>query len=305
MSSIDEKRVYSATEGKTDVFVATGAGVARVECSGDHVGGFGLVHRCVARDIAAEGNRLAVATDEDVLVWNGDAFEGTGFGPATERRSAPQAVGQSPTTERSEAPQAAGCNPATAVGYHDSGLIVASAGTDQIAEYTEGEWRVLTTESDAIDVRAIDGDLFAAASGVYRRSNGMDGGQIEPVGLNDARDVSTAPIPLVATASGLYQLKNGWEIVLDGDVTLIESDGTRTHAASDDGLYARTENGDWERIELPVEEQIAGVGYGESVYAVTVDGTFLLNTADGWQTRSLGLPDVCGLAVPDPERKSV
>lgn len=292
MSSIDEKRVYSATEGKTDVFVATSAGVARVECSGDLVGEFGLVHRGVARDIAAEGNRLAVATDEDVLVWNGDAFDGTGFGPVTERNNVPQATGHSPVT---------------AVGYHDSRLIAAGAGTDRIAEYTDDEWRVLTTEE--IDVRAIDGNLFAAASGVYRRSNGMGQGQgqgqIEPVGLNDARDVSTAVVPLVATANGLYQLKNGWEIVLDGDMTLIESDGTRTHAVSDDGLYTRTENGDWERVEPPIEEQIAGVGYGESVYAVTVDGTFLLNTGDGWQTRSLGLPDVCGLAVPDPERKSV
>lgn len=273
MSSIDEKRVYSATEEKTDVFVATGAGVARVECSGDRIGGFGLIHRCVARDIAAEGNQLAVATDEDVLVWDGTEFDATGFGPAT------------------------------AVGYHDSGLL--AAGTERIAGYTEDEWRALNTESGSIDVRAIDGDLLAAASGVYRLSHGTERTGIGPVGLNDARDVSTTQVPLVATASGLHQLKNGWVNVLDGDVSLIESDGTRTHAATDEGLYVPTDSNGWERVELPVEEQIAGIGYGESTYAVTVEGTFLLNTGDGWQTRSLGLPDVGRLAVPYPERKPV
>ncbi len=279
MSSIDEKRVYGATEGKTDVFIATGMGVARVECSGDLVGGFGLVHRCVATDIAAKGNRLAVATDEDVLVWNRDEFDPAGFGPAH------------------------------AVGYNDE---LIAAGSGRISRSVENDWSALgvSESGDKIDVRAIDGDLIASSDGVYRLSDGANGVGYVPVGLNNARDVSSVPIPLVATATGLYQLKNGWVNVLDADVHLIESDGTRIHAATDEALYApcKSENtsehqshnaqsDEWERLELPVAEQIAGIGHGESTYAVTVDGTFLIESDDGWHTRSLGLSDVSGLAV--------
>jgi hypothetical protein len=289
MSSIDEKRVYSATEEKTEVFVATDVGVARVECSGDLVGGFGLVQRCSANDIAASGDRLAVATDEDVLVWNGNenVFEQTGFGPAS------------------------------AVGYHDT---LIGAGEGLVAQYIDSSWNTL---GDLDDVRAIDGDLLAATSGVFR--SGSNG--IFSVGLDDARDVSTATIPLVATAHGLYQLANGWVDVLGGDVSLVASDGRHTHAVADEALYVRGSESDmgendvdeneWKQVEIPVEERIAGIAYGTSgaIYASTVDSTFLVGSSEnsgnregdengetdennGWYTRSLGLPDVCGLAVP-------
>jgi hypothetical protein len=270
MSSIDEKRVYSATEGKTNVFVATGAGVARVECSGNLVGGFGLIRRCSANDIAASGDRLAVATDEDVLVWNGSevGFEPTGFGPAS------------------------------AVGYHDA---LIAAGERGVARF-DGDWNTL---GDLDGVRAIDGDLLAATSGIYR----VGSDDISSVGLDNARDVSTVTVPLVATAHGLYQLANGWEDVLDGDVSLIESNGQYTHAVSDEALYVRDSEGggdrsedEWRQVEVPVEERIAGIAYGTSgeTYASTVGGTFLVESGEdySWYTRSLGLPDVCGLAVP-------
>lgn len=265
MSSIDEKRVYSATEGKTDVFVATGMGVSRVECSGDRVGGFGLVRRCSANDIAASGDQLAVATDEDVLVWNDSktGFESTGFGPVS------------------------------AVGYHD-GLI--AAGEGRVARF-EDDWNTLGALDD---VRAINGDLLGAASGIYR----VGSDDISSVGLDDVRDVSTTTVPLVATMNGLYQLANGWEHVLSGDISLIASDGRQTHVVADETLYVRemkSEAGrrEWNQIEIPVEERIAGIAYGPSgaIYASTVDGTFLVGSDDGWSTRSLGLPDVCGLVV--------
>jgi hypothetical protein len=269
MSSIDEKRVYSATEGKTDVFVATGAGVAQIECSGDLVGGFGLVRRCSARDIAADEERLAVATDEDILVWrqnqnqsqNDDEFESMGFGPAS------------------------------AVGYDDT---VIAAGERGVARYENGDWN---TFSDLTDVRAIDGDLLAAANGVYR----FGGDGLISVGLEDARDVSTATVPLVATAHGLYQLANGWVNVLSGDISLVASDGTYAHAVADGVLYVRDSGGDeneWRQVEIPVEERIADIAYGASgmIYASTVDGTFLVGS-DGWNTQPLGLPDVAGVAT--------
>lgn len=269
MSSIDEKRVYSATGGKTDVFVATGVGVTWVECSGDLVGGFGLVRRCSANDIAASEDQLAVATDEDVLVWNGgeSEFEPTGFGPAS------------------------------TVGYHDA---LIAAGEGQVARFDD-DWNTL---GDLDGVRAIDGDLLAAASGIYRV--GHD--DISSVGLDDARDVSTATVPRVATVNGLYQLANGWEHVLSDDISLVASDSRYTHAVADEALYVRdSESGadrstdEWKQVEIPVEARIAGIAYGTSgaIYASTVDGTFLVGNGEGdsWYTRSLGLPDVCGLAV--------
>ena len=79
---IDKKRVYADREGSTTAFVAAGAGVVRVEVAGDIVGEFGLERRCDARDVAAAGGHVAVATAEDVLVRTGDGLEPTGFGPA-------------------------------------------------------------------------------------------------------------------------------------------------------------------------------------------------------------------------------
>lgn len=130
MTSIDEKRVYSDQEGTTTVLVATELGVARVDVSGDIIGEFSLAHRCVARDIAATDESLAVATDEDVL---DDEFSPLEFGPAV------------------------------AVGFDGDDLL--AAGEDgKLARY-DGSWRELTTLDD---VRAIDGTLVATAEGIYR-----------------------------------------------------------------------------------------------------------------------------------------
>lgn len=264
MSSIEEKRVYGATSGKTDVFVATDTGIVRVECSGGLVGGFGLIHQCRVFDITASDGRLAAATSDDVLVWCQDGF----------------VSGGTPRYSRF-----------TAVGFHD-GLVV--AGPTQIARRTGGEWTELEPNEDgSIAVSAIDGALVGTDRGVYR----IGDRSLSPVGLAHVRDVSAVPIPLAGTNAGLYQLKNGWELVFDGAVHCVESDGSRVHIGTDDGLYVRTD-GSFERISLPVTERIAGIGYGESTYAVTVDGTFLVESEGEWRARSIGIPDVCGLAVP-------
>jgi hypothetical protein len=55
-----------------------------------------------------------------------------------------------------------------------------------------------------------------------------------------------------------------------------------------------------------VAEPVADVAYGEGTYAVTVDGTFLVDaepasTPDGtagWHHRALGVTGVSALAVP-------
>lgn len=274
MSSIEEKRVYSTSAGKTDVFVATGVGIARVACSGGLVGGFELIHQCTGTDITAADGRLAAATEKTVLVWRDGEFVSSGFSTQITQSGAHRAVG-----------------------FHE-GLI--AAGPDRIARYTDTwhDLRVPETEHGPLTINAIDGSLVAAEEGVYR----ITGSELSPVGLERVRAVSGAPVPLAGTETGLYQLKNGWETVLDGTVHCVESDGTRVHVATDDGLFVRLERDgthtEWEQVSLPVSERIAGVAYGESTYVVTVDGTFLIGAEGEWRARSLGLPDVCGLAVP-------
>ena len=300
-TSLDEKRVYADREGATTAFVASGAGVARVEVSADIVGEFALQRRCTARGVAASAGRLAVATAEDVLVGTADGFESTGFGPAT------------------------------AVGYRE-GLVAAGGG--RLARYHDDGWETL---AELADVRAIDGDLVAAADGVHR----LDG---TPVGLEAVSDVSTAGRPLAATDAGLYYLANGWMTAVEGAFGVVaqDADGGTAHAAGErlyereaerseasdepsgrrearakraprtgerraeraastdhrEGRHASREDGEWRPVELPVDEPVAGIAYGEATYVVTEAGTFLADAGDGWRHRSLGLPDVAGVAVP-------
>ena len=299
-SSLDEKRVYADSEGATTAFVASGAGVARVEVSADIVGEFTLQRRCTARDVAASTGRLAVATAGDVLVGTTDGLEPTGFGPAT------------------------------AVDYHDGPV---AAGEGRLARYGDG-WETLTRLAD---VRAIDGDLVAAADGVHR----LDG---TPLGLEAVDDVSTAGRPLAATDAGLYYLANGWMTAVEESFRVVarDADGGMAHAAGErlyereaerseasdepsgrrearakraprtgerraeraastdhsEGRHASREDGEWRPVELPVDERVTGIAYGAATYAVTAAGTFLADAGDGWRHRSLGLPDVTGIVVP-------
>jgi hypothetical protein len=259
MSTIDEKRVYGERSGATEAFVATGMGLARVSVSGDLVGEFGLADRRPAADVAVSGGRLAVATDEDVLL--GATLAETGFGPAS------------------------------AVGFDRSGELLA-AGEDRIARY-DAEAETWTTLGECAAVRALDGDLVAAAGGAFRVT--PDG--LTHAGLDDARDVTVRGTPRVATSEGLYVLGNGWMDDGRGSYRVVTSDGERTHAATDDALF-ELDGETWNRVELPVSETIAGVAYGDQLYVVTADGTFLVEGDDEWHTRTLGLPDVRGVAVP-------
>ena len=173
---------------------------------------------------------------------------------------------------------------AIAVGYRD-GLV--AAGDGRIARY-DGGW----TELSALEgVRRIDGGMVAAGSGIHR----LDG---TPLGLDDAADVSAAGTPLAATAEGLYYLANGWMTALDGRFTVVAGDGDRAHAATHDALYERTDDGSWIELELPIDERIVDVAYGDGVYAVTASGTVLVRADDGWRHRSLGLTGASGIAVP-------
>lgn len=264
MSTIDEKRVFDDATGRETVYVASSVGVTAVSVSGNTVGEFSLAERCAARDISGVDGRLAVGTDDDVLV--GGAFEETGFGPAV------------------------------AVGFDGDALLAADA-DGSVSRRADDEWERVGSADGA--VRAIDGDLAAADAGVYQVGDGL-----RYVGLDGARDVASGETVFAATDDGLYRLGNGWLDELDGEFRVVSTGGGRAHAATADTLYERRD-GDWTAVELPVDEPVAGVARGaaapprngDAVYAVTETGTFLADAGDGWRSRSLGLPDVAGVAV--------
>jgi len=286
MLSIEEKRVYDDQGGVTEAYVASGVGLVRVKIANDIVGEFALVRRCTARDVAAGGRRVAVATDEDVLVSarkdDEETVEPTDFGPAV------------------------------AVGYADGDLLAASPG-GRVARRRDGTWDDL--EAPPLEVRAIDGDLLATDEGVFR----VLGDGLTHAGLGDARDVSTAGVPLAATADGLFKLGNGWMREFEGTVDVVAAAPRNdpgslevAHASAGADVYGY-DDGEW--LELPpATGSVAAIGHGETVYAVTDDGTFLVAgetgelsdvnrspTAAGqwWRSRTLGVADVRGLAIPD------
>lgn len=270
MLSIDEKRVYADREGAIEAFVAAGTGVCRVRVAAEMVGEFDLVSREPARDLAGGPGTLAVATDEDVLVADPvhDAeptFEPTGFGPAV------------------------------AVGYADGRPI--AAGPDGRLAGHDGGWEELAALEGT--VTAIDGELIATDEGLFR----LRGTTLRNAGLTAVRDVSTPGVPLAATDDGLYRLGNGWLCDREGPFDVVAADPRsepgrleRAHAAAGHTLYALAD-GEWGEC-LEVGAPIADVAYGETVYAVTADGTFLAGDGDGWRSRHLGIRDVVGCSVP-------
>lgn len=276
---VEEKRVYGDRTGKAELLVAASIGVVSVDVSGGRVGRFGVAHRCDPADVAAAGGRVAVATGEDVLLREpGDeAFEATGFGPAV-------AVGFD-----GDAPVAAG--PDGRVARLDAG-----PGGDPAPDADAG-WTDLG-HLDA-EVRAVDGRILAAADGVHRLPG------LDFAGLDDARDVA-ATGPLAATGDGLYSLGNGWMDELEGEFLVAAVGGGRTraatartataHAATADAFYERLA-GEWSAVDLPVDDPVADVAYGEAAYAITEHGSLIAGGEDGWHAQHLGVGGVVGCAL--------
>ncbi|EMA43856.1 HVO_0234 family beta-propeller protein [Halococcus saccharolyticus] len=277
MSSIDEKRVYGPDSEEVALFVASETGLARVAVVGARIGEIELVDRATAHDLAVHDGRIAVATDEDVVLGTDEDAESTGFGRAA-------AIGS-------------------------DGTLLAAAPDGTVARRIDGEWTPVSTVTEP---QAIDGELVAAADGVYRCSNT----DCQHVGLDAASDVAAAGTPHATTADGLYRLGNGWLPVLDGMFSMMSTDrGTaepgaigRAHAATDETLY-RHADGEWTTVD-DVDREVVDVAYGGAeseseggVYAVTADGTLLSETDDGWRDHPLGLRGVRAL-VARPDRKS-
>jgi len=256
--TIDEKRVYADRTGADEVLVAAEQGLVVVSLSDDRVGEFGLDYRGPVGDVAAGGDRRALATDSDVLV--GD-YDPTDFGPAV------------------------------AVGFHDGALL--AAGPDgRVARLDDG-W---TTLGEVDTPRAIDGGMIAAEDGVHQavggslRNVGLGGvhdvsGRGMPLAATDDG--------LYRLGNGWMDDLDGAFSVVNTD-----ADGDRAHAVGEAGLFAREAVGDWRSVETPTEDRIVDVAYTDrATVAVTAGGTLLADAGDGWRSRELGVTGVARLAV--------
>ena len=284
--SIEEKRVYAGTAGRTDAYVATESGVVRVALSADKVGAFDMVARDAARDVAAlprdDGPDLVgIATADGLLVASVD--------------DDPEFV-----------PVAA--DPAVAVGVHDDAFLLAVEGGEIARIAVEDEPPTATAVSaigSVPDPRAIDGPLVAAEDGVYQVTGGDGEAGLLAVGLDDARDVAGSGMPLAATGSGLYWLGNGWMTALEGVATAVAADGDGHAMAVVDGdlrvhADAGTEWGaeTWRVADLPVDEDAVALGYGPGIsVAVTAAGTLCVDAGDGWRHQVVGVRDAAGVAL--------
>lgn len=256
--ALAEKRLFTEQGETTDLFVAADLGVVRVAVSDDRVGEFGVFRRCTPSAIATATDRLAVATDEDVLLADGQEFRPTGYGPAV------------------------------AVGFGDN--LWAGSPNGRIAGFDGHGWTDVGT-LDA-EIRAIEGNLVATDGGVYRIDAGLT-----HAGLVDVNDVASDGLPLAATSTGLYTLGNGWMEAASGEFRAVDTDGERAHAATREAAFARGDTG-WTGIDLPTDTPPIGFAYGSAVFGVTANGTLLIESGEGFRAHELGLSAVVGLAVP-------
>lgn len=287
--SIEEKRVYAGTSGRTDVFLATETGLVRVALSADKIGAFTLVGETQPiADVTVyqpqpDRDFLAVATADGLRV-----------GPA----------GDPPT------PTAVTPGTPVAVAGGDDALCVAS--TDhtlwRVAADADGRPSEATRVGQTAAVRAIDPPLVATEDGVVRFEMGGPEGShsVTSVGLDDVRDVAAGDsLPLAATATGVYWLGNGWMAALEGVATAIAADGEgHAMAVVDDELLVRDADATewdahaWTRQTLPVTGVPAVVGYGPGcALTCTADGTLCVDAGDGWRHQALGVRGVSGLSV--------
>ncbi len=302
--SIEEKRVYAGTAGRTDAYVATESGVVRVALSADKVGAFDMVAREPARDVAV----LPRDDDPDLV------------GVATADGLRVARVGDDPEFEPIDADTGA----ADAAGVHDGAFLVAGdgGGIDRVAvEGADGAptAAAVTRIGSVSEPRAVDGPLVAAADGVYQVTGG-DGAAaatdasaaraLTSVGLDDARDVAGAGMPLAATGSGIYWLGNGWMTALEGAAEAVAADGDGHAMAVVDGELlvhvgdaagsevAEWDDETWRATDLPVDEDAVALGYGPGIsVVVTAAGTLCVDAGDGWRHQVVGVRDVAGVAL--------
>ncbi|PSP45645.1 hypothetical protein BRC63_01255 [Halobacteriales archaeon QH_10_70_21] len=170
----------------------------------------------------------------------------------------------------------------------DDGRVAVATAEDVLVGTAEGFEPAGFGPADAVGYH---GGLLAAGDGRLAR---YDDGWETLTALDGVRAIGGDMV--AAADDGLYYLANGWMTALEGAFRVVAAGDGDAHAATADALYGRRD-GEWTTVELPVEEPVAGVAYGDATYVVTGSGTFLANAGDGWRYRSLGLPDVAGVAV--------
>jgi hypothetical protein len=290
MQTLTEKRVFGTKFGTTEVFVASETGLVGITVSADQIGEFGLAHRGPVHAVAADDQQVLIGTDEDLL----SSVHETRPASSTAQARTFGPVAAEPFGEA----VAVGCSPVGPVAADTTGAVAGLASEWSVDE-TNTAW---TTLGQTEGVRAVDGELIAAADGVYRLS---DSG-LNHVGLSDVHDVAAHGTPLAATETGLFQLANGWLAVRDGAFRSVASDGHgHAHAVGLSGLLRREDPDDsstpaanWVDDELPVDSPVVAVDYGGGIVAaVTENGTLCINAGDSWRHQPIGVRDVNGLAV--------
>ena len=287
--SIDEKRVYAASTGRSDVYVATATGLVRVAVSGDKVGSFELVgDRGVVRDVAVCTQPqptpvVAAATEHGLCV-----------GP----------TGDEPRPVDVEDP--------VAVGAAEAAFSIAAAdGTlSRVAVDDDGTPTGTRRVGRIDDVTAIAGPFVAGNDGVHRIDHSTEGTTargvtLVSVGLDDVHDVAAAGMPLAATATGLYWLGNGWMPAIEGDATAVATARDGAALAVVDGQLLAHETGEtdwsaaaWAGTALPVEERPVALAVRPGLAVVVTEaGTLCIEAGDGWRHQALGVPGVSGVAV--------
>ncbi|RQG93274.1 hypothetical protein EA462_00270 [Natrarchaeobius halalkaliphilus] len=291
MDSIEEKRVYGDRDGALEAYVTSSIGVVRVRVAGDTVGEFGLCERCDARDVTATDDVVAIATEEDVRVYDLESGVGSAEGTDDEPTFAETGFGSA---------VAVGADGPDLIAAGDDGRVARRrAGTDRWEPLAADAVGGADSERPGIGtVRAIDGDLVGTETGVYR----IHDGGLDHAGLTAVNDVSTPGVPLAATDDGLYKLGNGWMEILEESFESVTADPrsepgrlVRAHATAGDTIYA-LEGGEWHATGS-AGAPIVAIRYGETVYAVTEDGGFCATGEGGWRTHPLGIDGVTGLAI--------
>lgn len=276
--ALDEKRIFGDERDVTDVYVASTMGLAHLAVAADRAGQINLLFHGTIRDVAGGADYLLVATE-------GDVFVGT---------DGPSAVADLDETD---------FGTAEAVGVGDDRLVAASP-DGQVSRLAGDDWVTVGTLEGP---HRADGPFVAGEGGVVRVEPDRDSlTSLSLDGTPDVRDVAAGG-PYAATDEGLYRLDDGeWTLEREEPCERVSAGGDEAHLVADGDLYERVGD-EWFPCHLPVEGAIADVAYGEVPYAVTVDGTFLVDadpdsTADGgsagWRHRSLGLPDVSAVAIP-------
>lgn len=276
MGDVSDDRVYDDEGPAATAFLGTVDGVVTLDISTDRIGRFALEYGAVVRDLAVVGDRVAVATAEDVVILDGDGVAATGFGEAI------------------------------AVGGRDD--LLAAGPEGHIARLSGGVW---TTVGDLQDVRSMAGPFVGTGSGVYRV-----GDEIAYEGLVGANALAADGPGWAGTHEGLYRIADGGleregvirAVAADG--AAVHAATAEALFERDPDAGERAGPSAWTDLDPPVESPIAALTHGpagpdgeRTLLGVTVEGVAVLRpaaSADGgeeWRRRTLGFEGIAGLVV--------